>query len=180
MKKLEIEFLKESNAIEKEYSTQALEDAKIAWNYAKNYIPKYQRINIPLIVTTHAYLLRNLNPKIAGKIRTGNIYIGRREGYKPLEIKKGLKTLCNQKNYPIYSENLIKKWHIQFEKIHPFQDGNGRTGRIIMNIQRLKKGFPILVIHEGEEQMEYYKWFRNSFEEEYLDMLRLAGVFDDF
>ena len=75
MKKLEIEFLKESNAIEKEYSNQALKDAKIAWKYAKNYILKYQRIDIPLIVTTHAYLLRNLNPKIAGRIRKGDIYI---------------------------------------------------------------------------------------------------------
>ena len=70
--------------------------------------------------------------------------------------------LCNPGIYPILSMNLIKRWHIQFEHIHPFEDGNGRVGRILMNFQLVKKGLPILVIHEGKEQREYYKWFKGS------------------
>ena len=57
-------------------------------------------------------------------------------------------------------EETIEQDHIWFEKIHPFEDGNGRTGRILMNIQRLNAGLPLLIIHEGKEQMEYYKWFQ--------------------
>ena len=51
-----------------------------------------------------------------------------------------------------------KASHIAYERIHPFIDGNGRTGRMFMNWQRLKAGLPILVIKEKEKQ-EYYKWF---------------------
>lgn len=55
-----------------------------------------------------------------------------------------------------------KKAHIRFEQIHPFVDGNGRIGRMLMNWQRLKEGLPLLIIHVGEEQYEYYQWFSES------------------
>lgn len=52
----------------------------------------------------------------------------------------------------------IRNDHIGYEKIHPFIDGNGRTGRMFMNWTRLKVGLPLLVIFEDDKQ-EYYKWF---------------------
>ena len=55
---------------------------------------------------------------------------------------------------------IAKDTHIMFENIHPFEDSNGRTGRILYNIHRLNLGLPIHIIHEGDEQMEYYKWFQ--------------------
>jgi hypothetical protein len=60
-----------------------------------------------------------------------------------------------------YEQMGWKKAHVAFETIHPFVDGNGRIGRILMNWQRLQEGLPILIIHEGPEQMEYYKWFKS-------------------
>lgn len=44
--------------------------------------------------------------------------------------------------------------HIQFERIHPFSDGNGRTGRMIMNYSLLQEGFPPLII-EKEAKAQY-------------------------
>lgn len=166
MKKIEIKFLRESNAIEGEYSEEALEDSIIAWNYAKNFVPEGRKIDIPMILTIHKFLMKKLDSRIAGKIRKVDIWIGGRKGRNPKGIDEKLKLLCrfqpaNPKNYnlPHLNENAVKGWHIEFEKIHPFEDGNGRTGRILMNIQRLKIKLPILVIKEKEKQ-EYYKWFR--------------------
>ena len=154
----EIEFLRESNAIEREYSDEALEDAKEAWEHAKKYFKPETKIGTRMILSIHKRLLKRLDPKIAGKIRHYNVYIGNKMGFTPKIIREELKLLC--KILPI-SEEQIEAWHIQFEDIHPFGDGNGRTGRILMNLQRLKIGLPLLIIHEGKEQMEYYKWFRN-------------------
>ncbi len=72
-------------------------------------------------------------------------------------------------NMPQAEENTVdgkerysKMLHVEYERIHPFVDGNGRTGRMFMNWWRMKNGLPVLVIHEGEEQMDYYQWFKDS------------------
>lgn len=164
MKKEEIEFLKESNKIEGETSIIALEDSKEAWDYAKVFIPKGRKIDISMIKTIHKFLMKRLDSKIAGKLRKIQVGVMTKEGFKEAihwsDIEEELRMLCNPGLYPIFDKDLIKRWHIQFEKIHPFEDGNGRVGRIIMNIQRLKIGLPILIIYEGKEQMDYYKWFK--------------------
>ncbi|MDN6194534.1 MAG: Fic family protein [Alkalibacterium sp.] len=48
----------------------------------------------------------------------------------------------------------ILETHIQFERIHPFSDGNGRTGRMIMIYSLLQEGFPPLII-EKENRATY-------------------------
>jgi len=164
MDRVLIEFLRESNAIEREYSDEALEDSKEAWSYAANFIPAGRKIDIPMIKTVHKFLLKRLDSRIAGKIRKVQVGVMTKEGFKEAiphkEINEELRILCNPGIYPILSEGLIKRWHVQFEHIHPFEDGNGRVGRILMNIQRLKIDLPILTIHEGKEQKSYYEWFR--------------------
>lgn len=159
MDKQEIEFLKESNAIEREYSEEALEDAIESWDYAKVFIPSGRKIDIPMVKTVHEFLMKRLDLRIAGNIREVDVWVGGRKCLEPKYIEKELRFILGVSPS---TEQGIKEWHILFEKIHPFEDGNGRTGRIIMNLQRLKIGLPISIIHEGKEQQEYYKWFRNQ------------------
>ena len=155
------EFLKESNAIEREYSEQALRDSHQAWMMGN--LAAKEGMSISWICGIHRRLLKNLDPEIAGKIRKIQVGVmtneGFREGTHHSLIRHELKELC--KIIPKTAKE-IKKWHIKFEHLHPFRDGNGRSGRIIMNVQRLKLGLPILIIHEGEEQFEYYKWFKEG------------------
>lgn len=54
--------------------------------------------------------------------------------------------------------NIIRD-HITYEEIHPFIDGNGRTGRMFLNWERLQMKLPILVIKESQKY-DYYKWFK--------------------
>ena len=56
------------------------------------------------------------------------------------------------------NEDIIKRvaiFHADFEKIHPFPDGNGRTGRLLMNFELMKDGFPITIIKK-EDREDYY------------------------
>ena len=152
MKNEIVDFLYESNLIESEPSGQALADSIKAWNYMK---PK-KILCFNHILSTHYSLMQNLNHRIAGKIRSVAVYIGGRTGANPASINHKLNELV--KIVPKTWEE-IKQWHVDFETIHPFEDGNGRTGRIIMNWQRIKNNLPIIVIHHGQEQMEYYDWF---------------------
>jgi Fic family protein len=159
--KQELEFLRESNAIESEYSKEALNDAKQAWIMAK-IIAKDDPMSTDYILGIHKRLLKRLNPEIAGKIRDCPVMIGGKTKWNDREeIKEEIRLLCNPGLYPISSGSLIKRWHIRFEYIHPFADGNGRTGRILMNIQRLKIGLPILIIKE-KEKFKYYEWFKEK------------------
>lgn len=160
-----IEFLRESNAIERVYDEDSLQQAMYAWEY----ISAQEEITPHDILRTHKILMLNqkLMPDEKGYFRHCKVYIGGREGMEYKKISKAILHWCHDMNInSIHRDNteqdkeeISKKLHVEYETIHPFVDGNGRTGRIFMNWWRIKNGLPILVIHEGKEQMEYYKWF---------------------
>lgn len=91
----------------------------------------------------------------------------------------------NYSNDPSEFFAKLARYHIEFEKIHPFEDGNGRTGRILINYELLKNGFAPLVISKDdrvkyfelirkEDHVELGKWFESlSFSE--LERMKTFG-----
>ena len=62
-------------------------------------------------------------------------------------------------------------FHAKFENIHPFADGNGRTGRLAMNYLLVLNGHPPIVIHE-EDRKGYYEALEAWDRAQELDPLR--------
>ncbi len=91
-----------------------------------------------------AYKLR---PNVVGGIETS----------KPNEVEKDIRSLLNDYNKKdIIEISDIIDFHYKFEKIHPFQDGNGRVGRLIMFKECLRNNIVPFIIEE-EFKFFYYR-----------------------
>lgn len=152
-------FLKESNAIEEVFDNQSLNDAVKAWDF----INGKTILTMGYLLKTHAILMMNqpLEKKYQGKIRDINVQVGGRIKLPFSAIVEYLKRLIILMNRDDASESDIKRYHVMFEEIHPFVDGNGRTGRILYNWQRIKCGYGIHVL-DAAHRGSYYKWFNDA------------------
>ena len=95
---------------------------------------------------------RRVNVRIAGALTNP---------VQPYLIEPKIEELLN--NYKVWSKTMhiverVAIFHLQFESIHPFIDGNGRTGRLIMNLQLIKEGLPAINIKFADRR-KYYDAF---------------------
>lgn len=159
-------FLIESNAIEREYSQEAFDDALEAWRFVSG----LDIVTPSDVLKAHSILMWRLNPEIAGKYRYVGVRVGAWVAPNADLVPRLVENWCGQVNDIFNADAFINEAgicieaHVDFEKIHPFEDGNGRIGRILYNWQRLKFGLPIHVILEKEKDA-YYKLFKEKDEQ---------------
>lgn len=114
------------------------------------------------IKSIHNLVLAN-RPEDRGTFRRVNVRIAGAltNPVQPYLIEPKIEELLN--NYKVWSKTMhiverVAIFHLQFESIHPFIDGNGRTGRLIMNLQLIKEGLPAINIKFADRR-KYYDAF---------------------
>lgn len=123
-----------------------------------------EELSKDLILLMHKMLIGNIDDGIAGRFRTKGEYVrvGTHIAPAPEQIELMLEQVLTNyfSDLESFFSDKIAQFHLDFEAIHPFNDGNGRIGRIIINYQLLRLGFPPVIIRNKEKQ-NYYQSFRS-------------------
>ena len=118
-----------------------------------------RKITTELIKKYNKYIMENLHD-LNGKFKTTqNLILGAEfEPTKPYLVPFEIEDWCNNLSYRLDNAKtneekveIIMDQHIKFEKIHPFNDGNGRTGRLLIIHSCLKEELEPIIIPKEEK-----------------------------
>lgn len=120
-----------------------------------------QTISEHLIRSLHSLVIQDIDRSIAGKYREVDVFITGTDHRPPsaleVPIKMGeLVEWARENHDKMNAVEFSAIFHHKFVHIHPFQDGNGRTGRLLMNIFLMQYGFPMTIIQVSDRQ-KYYR-----------------------
>lgn len=121
-------------------------------------------LNTETILLLHKMLISNIKEDIAGRFRQSGEYVrvGTYIAPPPEHVERLIEAniLEYLSDHDTYFSDKIARFHLEFEHTHPFIDGNGRMGRVLISCQLEKLGLPPVIIRNKEKQ-EYYKAFRD-------------------
>ncbi len=123
------------------------------------------------IIKLHKILVRNTGVSFGYK-KLPNFLLARQlETTPPERVKEEMKRLVDwyHENKQIHPLQRAAIFHGRFEKIHPFEDGNGRVGRLLINIMLLNNRYPPLIIRKSQ-RMSYFSCLE-AFDKGYEDKL---------
>ena len=116
-----------------------------------------EEISGELMLKWHKEIFRETKPDIAGKFRNYQVRVVPYLAPNWQNVENLILQLVNFTNQSnLNSVELSARAHYLFEKIHPFGDGNGRIGRLLMNYVLWKYDYPMLII-EYSKRKSYYK-----------------------
>jgi Fic family protein len=127
------------------------------------------------IKSLHHLILKNIDDANAGMYRKTNVIIAGADHTPPdaLQVASLMADFIawyRGEAQSLHPVERAARMHAEFVKIHPFTDGNGRTSRLLMNLELIKSGFPPAVL-PVEKRLAYY---------EALDLAHVKGEYATF
>lgn len=137
-----------------------IRDVKEAEKHAKVFLKMLEdkrAISNELMLEWHRNIFGESKGDIAGRFRDYMVRVGPYIAMDWQEIKSAMnelvKFISENRENPVISAGIA---HYRFEKIHPFGDGNGRIGRLLMNYILWHRRYPMLII-EYKKRKSYYR-----------------------
>ena len=121
-------------------------------------------INKETVLFLHQMLINGINDSIAGRFRGAGEYVrvGLHIAPPPELVERMVDSAIFEYtgNGTAYFIDKIAKFHLEFETIYPFIDGNGRIGRAIVCYQLMRLGYPMIIVRDKGKK-DYYKAFED-------------------
>ncbi|MCP3927167.1 MAG: Fic family protein [Desulfobacterales bacterium] len=129
--------------------------------FVEDLVKKKEPLTEWQIKSIHQLILKNIDDANAGIYRKINVIISGADHTPPdaIQVEGDMNKFINwYKNEAIalHPVERAARVHSDFVKIHPFVDGNGRTSRLLMNLELMKDGFPPVVL-PVEKRLKYYE-----------------------
>lgn len=134
-----------------------------------------EALNSELIKEFHALIMKDLHDEAGHFKKLENMVVGANfEPTKPYLVPTAMKDWCENLEYKLQNakdstEKLqaILESHIAFEKIHPFSDGNGRTGRLLIAYSCIENDLSPIIIPK-DEKVRYISFLRGGNMQEFI------------
>jgi Fic family protein len=143
--------------------------------YVEDMVRRAEPLTEGQIRNLHRLVLKQIDDDNAGRYRQLNVTIAGARHVPPdmLVVPEQMTALVNWYDTlaaQLHPVERAARLHLDFVKIHPFVDGNGRTARLLLNLELLKAGFPAIVL-PVEKRLTYYQA---------LDKAHVTGDVHDF
>lgn len=144
--------------------------------YVEEIVSNKEELTELQIKNIHRLVLKGIDDENAGRYRKQNVIISGAKHIPPNqfilidEMHKFIEWYRSQDVRNMHPIERAAKVHGEFVKIHPFSHGNGRTARLLLNLELMKSGYPPIVI-KNDERVNYY---------ESLDKAHTLGDYTDF
>jgi Fic family protein len=127
--------------------------------FVEEIVAKNEALTEWQIRNIHTLVLKAIDDKDAGRYRQENVVIAGASTTPPdfLHLPEEMKSLIewHDRAGRMHPVERASELHTRFVKIHPFIDGNGRTGRLLLNFELMKAGYPPAIIQK-EDRLAYY------------------------
>lgn len=149
-----------------------------AINLVYELVTKNEPLSERTIKEIHSLVLKGIDDENAGKYRNVNVTIRGAEHTPPdfLHLQEEMTTFMKwyEESDDMHPVERAARVHVDFVKIHPFVDGNGRTSRLLMNLELMRSGYPP-VVFKTTERLAYYQALETAcMQQDYAPFLEMT------